>query len=103
MGEYLSFNKGGQWELHKATSPTISNPEPPKDAERPGNKPYKVFRGNALNGDLHEDFGGKGSLHDFNGGKRPKAGRINWKNAAKPAKHFDSAFEERNPGEAAID
>src|SRR5665213_2910849 len=94
MSEYLSFNKCGQWELHKATNLA---PSEPKSEFTPGNKPYKVFRGAALNGDLHADHGIKGSLRDFNGGKRPK-NQTNWKNAAKPFKDSASVFAERNPG-----
>lgn len=95
MSEYLAFNKCGQWELHKATNFNDANENPPK-AVAPG-KPYKVFRGAALNGDLHEDSGQKGSLHDFNGGTRPK-NQTNWKNAGKPEHPVDSVYEERNPG-----
>lgn len=96
MSEYLAFSKSGQWELHKATNDHTSDQTPPKSPE-PG-KPYKVYRGAALNGDLHVDHGQKGSLHDFNGGAKPKEDKVNWKNAGKPARPLDSVYEERNPG-----
>jgi hypothetical protein len=97
MSEYLSFNKSGQWSLHKATN--IANDGSPKDANKPGNKPYKVYRGAAMTGDLHEDNGMRGTLHDFNGGARPK-NQTNWKNAGKPHKDLDSVYDEHHPGEA---
>lgn len=97
MSEYLAFNKSGQWELHKATSFNDGSDKEPKSDYATGNKPYKVFRGGALNGDLLADHGQKGSLHDFNGGARNKNG-INWNNAAKPHKENQSAFTARNPG-----
>ena len=80
MSEYLSFNKCGQWELHKA------------------DKPFKVYSGQAITGELHEDRGEGGMLHNFGGGKRPKAARVNWENAGKPAHNMDSVANERNPG-----
>ena len=97
MSEYLSFNKSGQWELHKATNDKTGDQVEPKSDYKPGSEEYKVFRGAALNGDLHEDRGQKGTLHDTNGGARPKNG-TNWKNAAKPFKENASQFTERNPG-----
>ena len=98
MSEYLSFNSLGQWELHKAIGDAGSLMAPPKDEGVPGNKPFKVFRGKALTGELHEDFGQRGALKDFGGGKRPKANKINWKNVGKPHKNVDSVYDERNPG-----
>jgi hypothetical protein len=86
--EYLSFNKCGQWELHKA--------EEPKSDYKPGSKEYQVHHGAALTGELHEDRGQKGSLHNFSGGKRPK--QINWKNVGVPSKAVASVYNERNPG-----
>jgi len=86
--EYLSFNKSGQWELHKAE---------PKSDYKPGNKPFKVFNGAALSGDLHEDRGNKGTLHNFGGGSRPK-NQTNWQNVGKPSKDNQSVYTERNPG-----
>ena len=65
MSEYLSFNKCGQWELHKVAV----------------DKPFKVYGGQAVTGELHEDHGDRGMLHNFGGGKRPKAGRVNFENA----------------------
>ena len=94
--EYLAFNSGGQWDLRKATNDNDGTDKAPKSDYAPGSKPYKVFRGAALTGDLHEDHGQKGTLHDTNGGKRPKA--INWKNVGRPGKDNASVFTERNPG-----
>lgn len=96
MSEYLSFNKSGQWELHKATNHNDGTDKEPKSDYKPGSKDYKVFRGSALDGDLHEDHGQKGSLKDFSGGQRPK--QINWKNVGKPSKNNESVHNERNPG-----
>ena len=97
MSEYLTFNKCGQWELHKATNTNDGTDKEPKSDYKPGSKEYKVFRGSALNGDLHQDFGQKGTLHDNNGGVRPKNG-VNFKNAAKPFHEEASVYNERNPG-----
>lgn len=97
MSEYLSFNKSGQWELRKATNHDDGSDKQPKSDYKPGSEEYKVFRGGAMNGDLLEDHGQKGSLKDFNGGARGKNG-TNWKNAAKPHKENASAYTARNPG-----
>lgn len=102
MSEYLAFSKSGQWELHKATNDHTGDQSPPKSEGKPGNKPYQVYRGAAINGDLHTDHGQKGTLHDFNGGAKPKNGTVNWKNAGKPPKPLDSAYDERNPGVGVI-
>lgn len=96
MSEYLTFNKSGQWELHKATNANDGTDTEPKSDYQPGSKEYKVFRGATLNGDLHADHGQKGMLHDTGSGKRPK--QINWKNVAKPSRNAASVHNERNPG-----
>jgi len=80
MSEYLSFNKSGQWELHKAAI----------------DKPFKVFSGQAKDGNLHEDHGTKGSLRGGMSSGRKKG--INWENAGKPAHNMESVANERNPG-----
>lgn len=99
MSEYLSFNKCGQWELHKATNFNDADSTPPKNInEGPHDKPFKVYRGNAKDGELHADFNQRGMLHDHNGGLRPKAQRINWKNVGKPSQPLDSVYAEHNPG-----
>jgi hypothetical protein len=98
MSEYLSFNTAGQWELHKSTNPRTGDDNPPKDMDKPGNKPFQVYHGNAMVGSLHADHDTRGELHDFGGGIRPKADRVNWKNAGKPAHPTDSMYSERNPG-----
>jgi hypothetical protein len=96
MSEYLTFNKSGQWDLHKATSPNDATDREPKSDYKPGSKEFKVFRGAALNGDLHADHGQKGTLHDSGHGVRPK--QINWGNVGKPSRNAASVHNERNPG-----
>lgn len=96
-GEYLTFSKSGQWELHKATNDKTGDEVVPKSDYKPGSKEYKVYRGAALTGDLHADHGTKGSLRDHGGGTRPKNGS-NFQNAGKPYKENASVFTERNPG-----
>lgn len=96
MSEYLSFNKCGQWELHKATNTNDGTDKEPKSDYKPGSKEYKVFRGATLNGDLHADYGQKGTLHDTGSGKRPK--QINWANVGRPGHTEESVHNERNPG-----
>lgn len=96
MSEYLTFNKSGQWNLHKATNFNTAEEVSPKSDYKPGSKKYGVFRGAALNGDLHEDHGQKGTLHDTGSGVRPK--QINWKNVGRPRKDNESVYTERNPG-----
>lgn len=97
MSEYLTFNKCGQWELHKATSTNDAVDKEPKSDYKPGSKQYKVYGGQAKDGNLHADYGTKGSLRDFNGGTRPK--QTNWKNVGKPAHDMESVYNERNPGD----
>lgn len=97
MSEYLAFNKSGQWELHKATNANDGTDKAPKSDYKPGSKENKVYEGAALNGDLHADYGQKGSLKDHNGGVRPK-NQTNWANAGKPHKDIASVHNERNPG-----
>ena len=80
MSEYLSFNKSGQWELHKSAD----------------KQPFKVFSGQAKDGNLHEDHGTKGSLRGGMSSGRKKG--INWENAGKPAHNMESVANERNPG-----
>lgn len=92
--EYLTFNKGGQWELRKATAPNSADEHPPADDYTSHNKPYKSFRTNQ--GELHEDHGQKGTLHDFNGGKTPK--HRDQRKATTPHHNVQSFYNERNPG-----
>jgi hypothetical protein len=89
--EYLSFNKCGQWELHKA-----QEKHEPKSDYKPGSKEYQVHRGAALTGDLHADHGQKGTLHNSGYGVRPK--QINWKNVGIASSPSASVYNERNPG-----
>ena len=96
--EYLTFNQGSQWQLHKAVGDTGYLGEEPKSNAVPGNRQYKVYRGKALTGELHQDFGQRGVLHDYGAGKKPKAEKINWKNVDKPHHDVNSVYNERNPG-----
>lgn len=96
MSEYLAFNKSGQWELRKATNDHSAEDVEPKSDYKTDSKKYGVYRGAALDGDLHEDRGQKGTLHDTGYGKRPK--QINWKNVGRAHKDNESVFTERNPG-----
>ena len=82
--EYTKLNALGQWELCKAKA----------------DKPYEVFGGASVNGELHEDHGQKGTLHNFNGGDRPKPkGVWNKRHVIQPTPHPEhSVASERNPG-----
>ena len=95
MSEYLSFNKCGQWELHKTTQAT---PEAaPKRPDASG-KPFKVYRGAALRGELPKDNGQRGTLHDTGAGLRPKHGHTKQMNIGKPSQATPSMFDANNPG-----
>jgi hypothetical protein len=101
MSEYISFNKSGQWELHKVSplNDTLHQAEEkkaPKSDYKSGSKEYQVHHGAALNGDLHEDHGQKGTLHNTGSGVRPK--QINWSNVGVPSRPVASVYNERNPG-----
>ena len=78
--EYLKLTSLGQWTLCKAID-----------------KPYKVYGGKSTTGELHEDFGQKGALHNFGGGKRPK-NAYNKRTAGKPFHPEHSVASERSPG-----
>lgn len=97
MSEYLSFNKSGQWELHKATNANDGTDKEPKSDYSKQGQDYKVYSGNNLNGDLPKDHGQKGTLHDTNGGKRPK-NQTNWDKVGKPSREMESVYNARNPG-----
>jgi len=92
--EFLKFNAQGQWSLHKVYN------EPPKDANKLNNTPFKSYSSATATGQLHEDRGFRGALHDFGGGKRPKPegvkSRRNW---GKPPHVMDSVYNDQNPGE----
>lgn len=80
--EYTKFNALGQWELCKAKV----------------DKPYEVFGGKSVTGELHVDHGQKGALHNFGGGKRPKPS-WNKRHIIQPTPHPEhSVVAERNPG-----
>ena len=92
MTEFLKFHANGQWSLHKALSP-----QAPKTDYQPGSGQYKVYGGSTMDGALHVDNGMKGSLRNFNGGKRPK-NTFSWKKVGKPSRMAASVYNERNPG-----
>jgi hypothetical protein len=96
--EYLSFAKNGQWTLCKATNANDGTDKEPRSDYKPKSKEYKVYDGATLDGALHDDLGRKGQLNDFNGGVRPKGGRVNWKNVGKPSHPAASVHNQRNPG-----
>lgn len=90
--EYTKFNALGQWTLHKAL-PEVKPLAAPKV-----DKPYQVHGGKGMTGELHEDHGAKGALHNFGGGKRPKPS-WNKRFVNKPVSHpVHSVASERNPG-----
>jgi len=88
--EYTKFNSFGQWTLHKSV-------EHPYGATPKVDKPFKVFNGKGKTGELHEDHGQKGTLHDFGGGHRPKP-TWNKRNIDKVPHPVHSVQTERNPG-----
>lgn len=92
MMEYLTFSQLGQWTLHK-----VEEKEPPKSDYTPTDKPFKTYNESSMRGELHEDFGQKGSLHNFGGGKRPKSS-WNHRTAGKVSHLMESVYNERNPG-----
>lgn len=98
MSEYITFNKCGQWELHKATNDKTGDQEQPKSDYAPGSKTFAARNASQLNGDLPKDNGTKGALHDTNGGDVPKGGRVNIKQVVKPARQMQSQYTARNPG-----
>ena len=93
--EYLNFSPLGQWTLCKATAPDSADEEPPKDEGSPTGRKYKVYHQKL--GELHEDRGTKGSLHDFGGGTRPKQ-KPNWRHVGKIPRKLPSVYDDRHPG-----
>jgi len=92
--EYLTFNSGSQWSLHKALQP--EGQSSPRSEGLYPDADYKVYRN--VTGQLHEDHGQKGSVHGNPGNKRaPKQGqaRRNW---GKPATAVRSLAADINPG-----
>ena len=89
--EYLSFNQRGQWTLHKA-----GHKSAPRSDYKPGSKEFQVHHGAALTGELHADYGQKGTLHNTGYGVRPK--QINWENVGVVSAPSASVYNERNPG-----
>ncbi len=96
--EYLSFNKSGQWELHKATNTNDGSDKAPKSDYKPGSAKFAARAPANLNGDLPKDLGQKGTLHDTNSGHVPKGGRVDIKEVVKPARRMESQHNARDPG-----
>ena len=97
--EYLTFNSGSQWELHKAAKPPYSSPEggmsTPREQGESGND-FKAYR--STTGQLREDHGTKGLVHGNPNNKRaPKQAqaRRNW---GKPAQMLPSSAANSEPG-----
>jgi len=98
--EYLKVADNGQWSLHKSvdiTKPLSAQPVNSFATAPKVDKPYKVYGGKTLTGELHEDRGQKGSMRNFGGGDRPK-NAYNKRTAGKPFKEEHSVTAERNPG-----
>lgn len=92
--EYLEFNPLGQWILQKAKPAAVK----PLGAPAKIDVPYKVHGGAGMTGELHDDHGAKGALHNFGGGKRPKP-TWNKRLVNRPVSHpVHSVASERNPG-----
>ena len=98
MSEYLTFNKSGQWELHKSTNDKTGDEVAPKSDYKEGSKTFRATHSSELNGDLPKDNGQKGTLKDFNGGEVPKGGRVDEKAKTTPARQMQSQYTARNPG-----
>lgn len=96
--EYLTFNPGGQWSLHKALVEPGTLKDPTKQGGTPG-KPFHSITTSTEEGRLPEDRGQRGTLHNFGQGKRPKpshlTGKLKW---GQPTHRVDSAYENQNPG-----
>lgn len=103
--EYLKFNSGGQWELCKAINPATDNIigggtlKDPKDADKPGNTPFRSISAASAEGRLPQDRGTRGALHNFHGGRRSKP-KVNMspRRWGKPTHNVDSVYEDQNPG-----
>ena len=79
----LKFNSGGQWTLIKASE-----------------NDYKSYRGMHLQGQLPEDHGTKGQLHNVGTVRAPRQNSKE-KMQGKVPHRTSSSFEDRNPGEGA--
>lgn len=91
--EYLKIFDNGQWELKKVYG------DPPKSADAPGNRPYKSFTNATATGQLREDRGTKGQLHNFGAGKHPKPeGVESARHWGKPSHEMDSEYADQFPG-----
>ena len=91
--EYLSFSNLGQWTLHKAEGREYH--EPTSDY-KPNSKQFKHYNRTAATGQLHEDFGTKGTLRGVNTAGVKKHPNI--VNRAKVAYHKESNYNYENSG-----
>ena len=97
MAEWTTFDTNGQWVLHKNTNARAPGTYQPKDTLGDvKDKQYKVYHNKT--GELHEDHGQKGVLHDFGGGYRPKQSHPSPRNIGKVPRKVDSVFSDRDPG-----
>lgn len=79
--EMLKFNSNGQWTLVKS-----------KDEND-----YKSYRSLNVQGQLPEDLGAKGQLHNVGNSRPPRTSSKN-KMKGKVPHHTTSATDDRNPG-----
>ena len=96
--EYLTFNSGSQWELHKAANPPYTSPEGGISTPSQGytSNNFRAYRSTV--GQLREDHGTKGSVHGNPGNKRaPKQGQSR-KNWGKPPMLLPSSAANSEPG-----
>jgi len=97
--EYLTFNSGSQWSLHKSAKSPYSSPEGGQSTPRIAGQPDNDFRAyRSTTGQLREDHGQKGLTHGNPGNKRaPKQG-MPLKHQGKPATLLPSSAANTNPG-----
>lgn len=93
--ENISISSNGQWTLEKFDNRSVASYG--SMLRQPKDKPYKVYGGSTLTGELHEDFGQKGTLHNFGAGHRPKP-KWNRRKIDKVPRRVHSVHTERNPG-----
>jgi hypothetical protein len=94
--EYLALSANGQWSLHKNTNDHDADSVAPHTADT---RPYEVFQGHSMTGQLAVDHGSQGTLHDFGGGSRPKAEHTKQARIGQPNHPVDSMYSDRHPGD----
>jgi hypothetical protein len=94
--EYLSFAPNGQWTLCKATTETGALKRPVAE----DGKPFHSISTSTELGNLPQDRGQRGTLHNFNQGKRPKPpSKLSPRKWGQPTHNVGSAYENQNPGD----